>query len=198
MGGSHPRTAHQCCPPRRMWHGALDLLGRSPEQNENIHSRSPVLQSAAHGDRQPPRPSLLMCVGYEALDVCLSLSKTVKPQFSLWAGILAISKLIWRVRAVSPTYPVRASSYRPAVGLELSPGHPFISVTWAKGMSLSLITGTPEAGAHEHPFSCSKEKRQEKMASWGRGASSRTRLPKDSKHGLAGMSRLYSTVGLLL
>lgn len=105
MGGSHRGTAHQCCPPRRMWHGALDLLGRSPEQNEDIHSRSPVLQSAVQRDRQPPHPSLLMCVGYEALDVCLSLSKTVKPQFSLWAGILAVSKLIWRVGAVNPTYP---------------------------------------------------------------------------------------------
>lgn len=44
-----------------------------------------------------------MCVGYEALDVSLSLSKTVKPQFSLWTGILAVSRLIWKVGAVSIT-----------------------------------------------------------------------------------------------
>lgn len=70
----------------------LTSWARSPEQNEDVHSCSPVLQSAVQRDPQPPHPSLLMCVGYEAMDVCLSLSRTVKPQFSLWTGILAVSK----------------------------------------------------------------------------------------------------------
>lgn len=78
----------------------LTPWAQSPEQSRNTHSS---LQPAAQRDPQPPHPSLLMC----ALDVCLSLLETVKPQFSLEAGILAVSKLIWRVGALSPTRPVR-------------------------------------------------------------------------------------------
>lgn len=103
-----------------------------PGPQSRMRTSTPILLFCSQLLRktpQPPRPSLLMCVGCEALDVCLSLSKTVKPQFSLWTGILAVSKLIWRVGAFSPACPVRANFYRPAAGLGLSPGNPFISET---------------------------------------------------------------------